>query len=121
MKSYTNFQIFFIICVCFSSAFCKDGKKKKESTPKSKDIFDSATIKCLVCKSVVDEFKYSIAKVDPKKMVESGTFRVDGNGVQAKTSVRYSSSLFSVKRHLTFCFLIDSLCSISVPFDGSCG
>lgn len=93
MKS--KFQVFLIFCIFVSSTVGKDDKKKKVSSPKSKELFDSVTIKCLVCKSVVDEFKYSIAKIDPKKMIESGTFRVDGNGVQAKTSVRKFVACFN--------------------------
>lgn len=61
-------------------------KAKKKSSSKSK-LFDSSKLKCLVCQSLVDEFKYAIGKVDPRKMVETGTFRVDGKGEQAKTSV----------------------------------
>jgi len=61
-------------------------KNKRSSSGKSK-LFDSSTLKCLVCQSMVDEFKYSIDKVDPRKTIETGSFRVDGNGEQAKISV----------------------------------
>jgi hypothetical protein len=67
----------------FAAALGDEKKTKK----KSKKLFDSSKLKCLVCESLVDEFKYEISKVDPRKMVETGTFRVDGKGEQAKTSV----------------------------------
>lgn len=77
MKLLHSVLIFSIVI----SVYGKDEKKKKILP------FDSETVKCLVCQSVVDEYKFAVEKIDPNKMTESGTFRVDGDGVQAKTSV----------------------------------
>lgn len=64
-------------------------KKKKTTKPPQDDskMFDSKTLKCLVCKNVVEEFEAAIWKVDPKKMIDTGTFRVDGQGVQKRSVV----------------------------------
>ena len=35
-----------------------------------------------VCRALVDEVNYGISQVDPKKTVQVGSFRVDGNGNQ---------------------------------------
>ncbi len=40
-----------------------------------------------MCKSLVEELEAAIAKVDPKKKIETGTFRLDGAGSQTKTLV----------------------------------
>ncbi len=61
--------------------------KKSEPLPESK-MFDSATLKCLVCRSVIEEFRAEIFKVDPKKMIDTGTFRVNDKGIQARSIVR---------------------------------
>jgi hypothetical protein len=60
--------------------------KKSEPIPDSK-MFDSATLKCLVCRSVIDEFRAEILKVDPKKMIDTGTFRINDKGEQARSIV----------------------------------
>ena len=33
---------------------------------------DSSTLKCLVCRSVVEEFESAIYMVDPKKIIDGG-------------------------------------------------
>ena len=74
------------------------GKKKKKNKSKTKktpeevlkqdqSLFDSKTLKCLVCKNVIDEFEAAIYKVDPKKMVDTGTFRLNENGEQKRQVV----------------------------------
>ena len=35
-----------------------------------------------VCRAIVDEVSYSIGKVDPKKTIQVGSFRVDSKGNQ---------------------------------------
>jgi hypothetical protein len=42
----------------------------------------------------VEELEAAIAKVDPKKKIETGTFRLDGAGSQTKTLVSLNE-LFS--------------------------
>jgi hypothetical protein len=60
--------------------------------------FSSERLKCLVCKSLVEELEAAIAKVDPKKKIETGTFRLDGAGSQTKTLVSETN-----------CFLLRSI------------
>jgi len=71
-------------------------KKKKKSKSKAPQddskMFDSKTLKCLVCKNVVDEFEAAIWRVDPKKMIDTGTFRVDNKGSQARSIIPYARS-----------------------------
>ena len=70
----------------------KSGKKSKKAEteaqkPPESKMFDSATLKCLVCRSVLDEFRAEIFKVDPKKMIDTGTFRINDKGEQARSIV----------------------------------
>ncbi len=51
-----------------------------------------------MCKSLVEELEAAIAKVDPKKKIETGTFRLDGAGSQTKTLVSETN-----------CFLLRSI------------
>ena len=41
-----------------------------------------------MCQNVVDEFLSAIHKIDPKKMVDTGTFRIDAEGKQQRSIVR---------------------------------
>ena len=82
------------------------GKKKKKNKSKTKktpeevlkqdqSLFDSKTLKCLVCKNVIDEFEAAIYKVDPKKMVDTGTFRINEKGEQKRQVVSTPYSFFT--------------------------
>ena len=77
----------------------KTKTKTKTKTKKSKEssgglLFNSETLKCLVCESLAEEFKAEIQKIDPKKMVSTGTFRVDGQGNQDRSVVRSNEPSF---------------------------
>ena len=65
------------------------GKKKKKSKVPEDDtkLFDSKTLKCLVCQNVIYEFEAAIYKIDPKKVIDTGTYRVNENGDKAKKIV----------------------------------
>ena len=41
-----------------------------------------------VCRALVDEVNYAIGKVDPKKTIQVGSFRVDSKGNQGTYEVR---------------------------------
>ena len=74
--------------------------KKTKMTPKEvlkqdQGLFDSKTLKCLVCKNVIDEFEAAIYKVDPKKMVDTGTFRINEKGEQKRQVVSTPCSFFN--------------------------
>ena len=78
--------------ICIALIYDVSGAKKKKKKPKSEgkkdsDLFDSKTLKCLVCQSLMDEFLNAIHKIDPKKMVDTGTFRVDPKGNQKRSVV----------------------------------
>ncbi|GAB6029804.1 Protein canopy 2 [Chamberlinius hualienensis] len=49
-------------------------------------------LQCLVCRSVVDEIEYDIKKVNPKQTVDIGGFRLDSNGNQKKSQIKYAYS-----------------------------
>ena len=66
----------------------KNGKKADGKKLPDSKMFDSLTLKCLVCRSLVDEFESEIYRVDPKKMIDTGTFRINGNGDQSRSIVR---------------------------------
>jgi hypothetical protein len=51
-----------------------------------------------VCKSLVEELEAAIAKVDPKKKIETGTFRLDGAGSQTKTLVSQFPSKLDTRK-----------------------
>ena len=103
---------FLVVAVLISDVYGAE-KVKKKSAKKSKKtgtdgqkppeskMFDSATLKCLVCRSVLEEFRAEIFKVDPKKMIDTGTFRVNDKGVQARSVV----SLFLPKKLVNGYFL----------------
>jgi len=76
-------------------------KKKKQ---KKENLFSSERLKCLVCKSLVEELDAAISKVDPRKKIETGSFRLDGAGSQTKTLIPYARS----QQHLME--LVDSVC-----------
>ncbi|XP_058789174.1 protein seele [Phymastichus coffea] len=61
-------------------------------------------VKCLVCRTVVDEFKHEVNKIDPKKNIEIGQYRLDskGNAVQRKVPLALSEV------HLSD--MLDSIC-----------
>lgn len=47
---------------------------------------------CAVCRALVDEVNYSISKVDPKKKIQVGSFRVDSKGNQGTFKKSYARS-----------------------------
>ena len=54
--------------------------KKKKSKKNGKTKFDSKTLKCLVCRATVSEYAWAVLRVDPKKMIDTGSWRIDENG-----------------------------------------
>ena len=93
MKKISFFVIAIFICLTLNSQNVL-AKKKKKSKAKSnsslKDdtkMFDSKTLKCLVCKNVIDELEAAIYKIDPKKVIDTGTYRVNEKGENKKKIV----------------------------------
>jgi len=80
-----------------------EGKKKKSS--KKTNLFDSETLNCLVCRSLVEEIEGMIYKVDPNKKVEVGSFRLSGDGNQnGRKLIPYARS----NEHLSE--VVDTVC-----------
>ena len=74
--------------VTFSLLITSTVIAKKKKTKKDKDLFDNATLNCLVCKALVEEIEAAINKIDPAKKVEVGSHRINGDGTQNKKLVR---------------------------------
>ncbi|XP_027209151.1 protein seele [Penaeus vannamei] len=55
-------------------------------TPKSK------VVKCAVCHSLITELHSSISQVDPRKKIDVGSYRIDADGKQKLSSVKYAGS-----------------------------
>ncbi len=70
------------------------GKKPKHkrdyrNMPRSeKEMFGSKSLRCLVCKAVVEEFDAAITAVSPKKKVATGSFRLTASGERESRVVR---------------------------------
>ena len=76
---WLKFWALVLLCLAFLASVteCKKTKKKKSASGKKKKVdmngsVDSGTLKCLVCRSVVEEFESAIYMVDPNKIVDGG-------------------------------------------------
>ncbi|XP_016351648.1 protein canopy homolog 2-like [Sinocyclocheilus anshuiensis] len=49
-------------------------------------------IKCGACRALVDEMEWAISQIDPKKMIQTGSFRIDPDGSQSVREVPFSRS-----------------------------
>lgn len=49
-------------------------------------------IKCGACRAVVDEMEWAISQVDPKKMIQAGSFRINPDGSQSIREVPLARS-----------------------------
>jgi len=95
----SNLSLSFVAVFLLSST--SEAKKKKK---KAEPIFDSKTLKCLVCKSLVEEIEAEIFKVDPSKKVEYGSFRLKPDGTQERKVIPYARS----QQHLGD--IVDTVC-----------
>jgi len=90
------FFVFFAVFLCLAvntEAAKKKKKSKKSSAPKDDSkMFDPKTLKCLVCQNVIQEFEAAIWRIDPKKMIDTGTFRVNEKGEQKRQIIPYARS-----------------------------
>lgn len=87
--------LFLVILLLTSNVMAKKKKKAKKTQPEVVDdskMFDSKTLKCLVCQNVVKEFEAAIFKVDPKKVIDTGTWRVNEGGEQKRQIIPYARS-----------------------------
>jgi hypothetical protein len=66
---------------------------KKKSKKSSKEVkFDSKTLKCLVCRAAVTEFAWAVLRVDPSKMTDTGSWRLDDQGKNKRHIIPYARS-----------------------------
>lgn len=49
-------------------------------------------MKCGACRALVDEMDWAISQVDPKKMIQTGSFRINPDGSQSVREVPFSRS-----------------------------
>nr|XP_057911877.1 protein canopy homolog 2 [Doryrhamphus excisus]XP_057911878.1 protein canopy homolog 2 [Doryrhamphus excisus] len=49
-------------------------------------------IRCGACRALVDEMEWAISQVDPKKMIQTGSFRINPDGTQSIREVPLSRS-----------------------------
>ena len=85
--------LFLVILLLTSNVMAKKKKTAKKAVQEPLDdskMFDSKTLKCLVCQNVVKEFEAAIFKVDPKKVIDTGTWRVNEGGEQKRQIVSLS-------------------------------
>ncbi|KAM9444422.1 protein canopy homolog 2 [Clarias gariepinus] len=52
----------------------------------------SQDIRCGACRALVDEMEWAIGQVDPKKMIKTGSFRINPDGTQSTKDVPYARS-----------------------------
>ncbi|KAG7168502.1 protein canopy homolog 2-like [Homarus americanus] len=52
----------------------------------------SQVVKCAVCRSLVNEFHAAISEVDPRKKIDIGSYRIEADGKQKLSSVKYAGS-----------------------------
>lgn len=50
------------------------------------------------CRALVDEMEWAISQVDPKKMIQTGSFRINPDGSQSIREVRLQQNIHVVIR-----------------------
>jgi len=89
-----QFNVVFItvLLICVLS-FADETNAKKKKSKKTKEVkFDSKLLKCLVCRATVNEFAWAVMRVDPKKMVDTGTWRINAEGNNKRQVIPYARS-----------------------------
>lgn len=72
----------FLLCSLFSGCTHVSGT----GVPKSE------VVKCAVCRSLITELHHEIEKVDPRRKIEVGSYRIESDGNQRTTSRSYAGS-----------------------------
>lgn len=52
----------------------------------------SKVVKCAVCRSLVSELQSAILEVDPRKKIDVGSYRIEADGKQKLSAVKYAGS-----------------------------
>ncbi|GIY61313.1 protein canopy homolog 2 [Caerostris darwini] len=53
---------------------------------------EQSIVKCLVCKQVVSEISTAVTNEDPKKTIQVGSFRIQPDGTQKQSQIKYAGS-----------------------------
>jgi uncharacterized membrane protein YsdA (DUF1294 family) len=69
-----------LVLLFTDQTYAKKKKSKKSGKETGKIKFDSKLLKCLVCRATVNEFAWAVLRVDPKKMTDTGAWRIDEKG-----------------------------------------
>lgn len=69
-----------ILCVLLSFSGLLQGARQTQD------------IRCGACRALVDEMEWAIAQVDPKKMIQTGSFRINPDGSQSTKDVPFARS-----------------------------
>ncbi|GFT57142.1 protein canopy homolog 2 [Nephila pilipes] len=54
--------------------------------------YQQSGLKCLVCKQVVNEISSAVMNEDPKKTIQVGSFRIQPDGTQKQSHIKYAGS-----------------------------
>ncbi|XP_053695439.1 protein seele-like [Sabethes cyaneus] len=66
---------------------------------------DSKEVKCLVCKATMNEMELAVSKVDPKKKIDVGDYRLDATGDSKK-----KKTILYAKSEMYLTELMESVC-----------
>ncbi|XP_046741369.1 protein seele isoform X2 [Diprion similis] len=66
---------------------------------------DSKQLKCLVCRTTIDELEAEIAKIDPSVSIDVGNYRLDANGNVKQKSIPLARSEVHISD------MLDSICT----------
>lgn len=67
-------------------------RRRKEDVRVTEVVPKSKVVKCAVCHSLITELHSSISQVDPRKKIDVGSYRIDADGKQKLSSVKYAGS-----------------------------
>ncbi|KAJ8412223.1 hypothetical protein AAFF_G00144900 [Aldrovandia affinis] len=72
-----------VVCLClFLSLFLHSGQGARQGQD----------MKCGACRALVDEMEWAISQVDPRKMIQTGSFRINPDGSQSIREVPLARS-----------------------------
>lgn len=76
-------------------------------------------LKCLVCKQVVKEINSAVVNEDPKKTIQVGSFRIQPDGTQKQSQIKYAGSELHLNEILeTVCNSLDDFAQAKAKDSG---
>lgn len=61
------------------------------------------------CRALVDEMEWAISQIDPKKMIQTGSFRINPDGSQSVREVKYLCFIMTLVLSWLFFFFYTNL------------